>query len=425
MRYLPLSKTDREDMLQSIGVSSVDDLYASIPAEIQLDKSLGLDNHKSEIEVERYLQKLAAKNLPANQTAFFLGAGCYNHHIPAAVDAIIQRSEFLTSYTPYQPEISQGTLKAIFQYQSMICALTGMEVANASMYDGATSLAEATSMARRITKKNNITIVGEVNPDYLRVLESYMEDSDGKINYTEIQEDTACLIVQTPDYHGIPQELADLRKKCDEHGCLLIVAITEIISLGLLPPPKEADIVVGEAQSIGVGMNFGGPHLGFFSCKMKNVRQMPGRVCGESVDLDGKVAYALTLSAREQHIRREKATSNICSNQGLCMLAFTVHLALLGEQGFKKLAAVNHQKACNLADRLSAIAGVTLLNKAFFNEFVIEVNKDVGLVLHDLLKQNIMAGVQIADNKLLIAATEMVTDEDIDQFANALENLVR
>lgn len=425
MRYLPLTKEARSQMLAAAGVSSVDEFYKSVPKEAFIKGLANLPMHQGEIEVERDVAKMAAKNLSAASNPFFLGAGCYYHHIPATVDHLIQRSEFLTAYTPYQPEISQGTLTVIYEFQTMICMLTGQEVANASMYDGATATAEAALMALRINKKRkNIHILGRLNPKYKDVVETYLRNYEEiTIKSSEPDENAACVIVQIPDFYGETQQLEALRKKCDETGALLVVVVTEILSLGLLPAPSVADIVVGEAQSIGIPMSFGGPHLGFFASKMQYIRQMPGRICGETVDADGRRSFVLTLNTREQHIRREKATSNICTNQGLCATAFTIHMSLLGEDGFMKLAKINHEKACILADKLAKISGVKIVNKSFFNEFTIEIDGDSKELATSLAKQGIIAGLPVDGNKMIIAVTEMVTDEDMDKFVQAINKI--
>jgi len=408
-------------MLDEIGVSSVEDFFTNIPEKVRLNKKnnlLNLPLHQGEIEVTNYFEKLAAKNTSAKQTSFFLGAGSYYHHIPATVDSIIQRSEFLTSYTPYQPEVSQGTLMSIFEFQSYIVAITGQDIANASMYDGATALAEAVLMAQRITRKNNVVIHNILHPQYKEVLETYTSEKQTEF-VTDITEDTACVIVQIPDFEGNISTLETLRKQCDETKTLLIVVTTEILAFGLLPAPTLADIVVGEAKSLGNPLSFGGPYLGIFACKQKYLRQMPGRVCGETVDADGKRGYVLTLNTREQHIRREKATSNICTNEGLCALAFTIHASLLGESGFKKLAKLNHAKAVTLAEKFKK-AGIKVINKTFFNEFVIQLNSSSDEVVEKLLEQKIIAGYPLKNNKLLVAVTEMTSDDDMDKLVKAL-----
>lgn len=425
MRYLPQTKQSRKAMMETIGIASVDALYKDVPKEAFVGGLADLPMHMGELEVERLLSSFANENRPASAGPFFLGAGCYYHHIPASVDYIIQRSEFLTAYTPYQPEIAQGTLTAIFEFQTMIAQLTGQEIANASMYDGATATAEAALMAMRITKRGKVCLGNALHPDYRGVLKSYMNNYEGgAVVDGEPDQETACVIIQSPDFYGQPHAYEIWRKKCDETGALLVVVINEIISLGLLPAPACADIVCGEAQSIGLPMSFGGPHLGFFATREKYVRQMPGRLVGQTVDEDGKRGFVLTLNTREQHIRREKATSNICTNQGLCALAFTVHLALLGEDGFKRLARLNHECAVRMADALSNIAGVRVLNDGFFNEITIELSKDAQEVTDTLAARGIIAGYPLDDNQLLLAATEMTTDEDIKALCSALDEVL-
>lgn len=424
MRYLALTEKDRKDMLESIGAENVNQLFDAVNDKFLLKEPIkDLPFHKGEIEVESYLSNLAAKNLSASQRPFFLGAGCYKHHIPSAVDHIIQRSEFLTSYTPYQPEISQGTLAVIFQFQSIISLLTGMEVSNASLYDGATAMAEGCLMALRIKKgRKNIATIGAIHPDYISVTKTYLDLNQSNI-IDQIDDSCAAAVVQYPNFYGEIPDLEKIKKACDEKDVMMIVVINEIVALGLLPAPHMADIVVGEASSIGVGLNFGGPLLGFFACKKQFVRQIPGRLCGLSTDADGKDSFVLTLNAREQHIRREKATSNICSNQGLCATAFTIHASLLGEIGFKQLALINHKKACDLAESLSKINGIKLLNKTFFNEFTIELSQDANLVNSKLLEKNIIGG--LADgNKMIIAVSELTSDQNMADLVNNLEKIL-
>lgn len=411
-------------MLETIGVGRVDDLFKDIPKSAFVDGLVDLPNKKSEFEVEQILSNYANQNQSAADGPFFLGAGCYYHHIPSTVDYIIQRSEFLTAYTPYQPEIAQGTLQVIFEFQTMIAALTGQDVANASMYDGATATTEAALMAQRVTKRRNIKIFGSLHPDYEDVLQSYMKNfGDVEIAEGMPSEQDACVIVQTPDFYGNIHALEELRKACDETGALLIVVVNEILSLGLLPAPIKADIVCGEGQSIGLPMSFGGPHLGFFACKQKYLRQMPGRLCGQTVDADGKRGFVLTLNTREQHIRREKATSNICTNQGLCALAFTVHMALLGEDGFKRLARINHAKANDLAAALKKMDGIKIVNEGYFNEFTIELPKSATEVKQALGDEGVIAGYPVG-NKLIVAATEMTTDAHIEHFIESLKGVL-
>jgi glycine dehydrogenase subunit 1 len=433
MRYLPQTKAARSEMMEKIGVSSVDEFFVQVPKKAFVNGKVDLPDHQGELEIERTMQAYANQNINAQSNRFFLGAGVYCHHVPSSVDYIIQRSEFLTAYTPYQPEIAQGTLQYLFEFQTFIAQITGQEVANASLYDGATSMAEAALMAMRVTRKNQICLGNDIHPQYCEVLETYLRNNEGAASYnaaenpSAIQDGTACVILQSPDFYGKPHNLADWRKACDEKGALLIVVVNEIVSLGMLPAPVEADIVCGEAQSIGVAMSYGGPHLGFFACRNKFLRQMPGRLCGETVDADGNRAYVLTLSTREQHIRREKATSNICTNQGLCALAFTVHMALLGEEGFKQLAVLNHEKACDLADALTALDGVSLKNENFFNELAVQLpsGKNAGQIVQKLADEyGIIAGYPADDNTILITATEITTDSGIEALTEALQEVL-
>jgi glycine dehydrogenase subunit 1 len=425
MRYLALTEIDRKAMLAEIGVKNVNALYDAVADQFLLKKPIeDLPTHQGEMQVEKIMQDFAKKNRPASAGKFFLGAGCYRHHIPSAVDHLIQRSEFLTSYTPYQPEISQGTLAVIFQFQSIISLLTGMQVSNASMYDGATSLAESCLMALRIKSgKKHLAKFGNINPDYLEVTKTFLDLNQAHL-VDKIDENCAGVIVQYPDFYGNISDLNAVRKKCDEVGALMIVVVSEILSLGLLEAPAQADIVVGEASSLGVGLNFGGPLLGFFACKKEFVRQMPGRICGATIDADGKQGFVLTLNAREQHIRRDKATSNICSNQGLCATAFTIHTSLLGEIGFKKLAMLNHQIAVFAHDALSKIKGLKVLNENFFNEFTIEFSKHNAKEINKkLLEKNIIGGFCV-DNKMILAFTETTSEDDIKILAKELGEIL-
>ena len=359
MRYLPLTPEDRGEMLARIGVSEIDDLFADIPADKLLKQPVPLPGHQSEMAVERILGAMAAKNVPAGSVPFFVGAGAYKHHVPASVDHLIQRSEFLTSYTPYQPEIAQGTLQYLFEFQTQVALLTGMEVANASMYDGSTGTAEAVLMAHRVTKRGKAILSGGLHPHYAEVVRTISHMAGDEVVSAKpdplaeedliamIDEGTSCVVVQNPDVFGNLRDLAPIAAAAQANGALLIAVFTEAVSLGAVKSPGEmgADIVVGEGQSIGNGLSFGGPYVGLFATRQKYVRQMPGRLCGETVDADGKRGFVLTLSTREQHIRRDKATSNICTNSGLCCLAFTIHMTLLGEAGLRRLAAVNHANA--------------------------------------------------------------------------------
>lgn len=433
-------------MRAAIGVDKIDDLFTDVPVDA-LNPSLDLPDHQGELAVERFMGGLAAKNHASGDGPFFAGCGAYKHHVPATVDHIIQRSEFLTAYTPYQPEIAQGTLQYLFEFQTQVATLTGMEVANASMYDGSTAAAEAALMARRVTKRHKVICSGGLHPHYEAVIRTNSEligdeiigaparpDGDGAL-LDMIDDDTSCIIVQSPDVYGHVRDLSVLAEKAHAHGALLVAVVTEVMSLGLLKSPgaQGADIVVGEGQSIGNALNFGGPYLGLFAARQKHVRHMPGRLCGETVDADGQRGYVLTLSTREQHIRRDKATSNICTNSGLCALAFTIHMSLLGGQGLYQMAQLNHEAACKTADALGALDGVTVLNDAFFNEFTVRLPRDAAQVVEALAAKGIIAGVPGGRlwpdqpdmaNLLIVAATEVTTDEDIAALAGALKEVL-
>ncbi len=444
MRYLPHSPTDRASMLKTIGVNSIDDLFVEIPESVRIKDGFGLPNHATELEVDRYFRKLSAKNLAASESAFFVGAGAYRHHVPATVDHLIQRSEFLTAYTPYQPEISQGTLQALFEFQTQVAQLYDMDIANASMYDGSTGTGEAVLMAHRATKRSKAIVSGGVHPQYIEVIENLSDFGNKSVvklpaNPTEVEDiislidnETSCVVVQTPNFFGELSDFTALADALHAVKALLIVVVTEVVSLGAVKAPGTmgADIVVGEGQSIGVGLNFGGPYVGLFATTKKLMRQMPGRVCGQTVDADGKRGFVLTMSTREQHIRREKATSNICTNAGLCTLAFTIHMTLLGEVGLRKMAMASHNGAVTLADRLSKINKVELLNTSFFNEFTIRLKgHNARDIVNNLANQNILAGLPVSrllpnqghDELLLIAVTETNTDEDFDLLEAALK----
>lgn len=443
MRYLPLSPADRSTMLGVIGAATIDDLFVDVPQAARRGQPVDLPFHQGELEVERALSAMAGRNRTAGQGPFFCGAGAYRHHVPATVDHIIQRSEFLTSYTPYQPEIAQGTLQYLFEFQTQVAALTGMDVANASMYDGSTATAEAVMMAARVTRRGKAVLSGGLHPHYARTVETLakvagveVQRLDGAIDgeaavLEAIDGGTACVVVQTPNLFGTVTDVSAIAAAAQAKGALLIVVVTEVVSLGLLKSPGEmaADIVVAEGQSIGNALNFGGPYVGLFAAREKYVRQMPGRLCGETVDADGRRGFVLTLSTREQHIRRDKATSNICTNSGLCALSFTIHMSLLGEVGLRKLAAINHAKACELRDGLVSVPGVEILTKRFFNELAIRVPTDAAGLVETLARQGILAGVPVSrlspkggmDDVLLVCATETTTSSDIAALVAALK----
>lgn len=445
MRYLPLTDSDRRAMLKKVGASNIDDLFADVPEATRLTELLDLPRAAGEMEVERQLADLAGRNVSAGSVPFFVGAGAYRHHIPATVDHIIQRGEFMTSYTPYQPEIAQGTLQYLFEFQTQVALLMGMGVANASLYDGSTACGEAILMARRLTRRRKAILSGNLHPHYravsetltryaddeLMVLASAPEDPAAAMDrmIEKIDDRTSCVVVQNPDVFGHVIDLKPLADAAHKSGALLVVVVTEVVSLGALRSPGEmsADIAVGEGQSLGVGLNFGGPYLGLFAVREEFVRQMPGRLCGETVDADGNRGYVLTLSTREQHIRREKATSNICTNSGLCALAFSVHMSLLGEAGLRQLASINHMKALDLKSKLTK-AGINVLNKSFFNELTVRLKRPAAEVVEDLANQGILAGVPadrlfgegIHRHLLLLAVTETASEADIGRLADAV-----
>ncbi len=451
MRYLPLTQPDREAMLATIGAKSIDDLFVDVPPSAVLDGPIaGLPLHASELAVERHMTKLAAKNLAAGAAPFFLGAGAYRHHVPASVDHLIQRGEFLTAYTPYQPEIAQGTLQMMFEFQSQIARLLGCDVANASMYDGSTACWEAITMARRVTRRGKAILSGGLHPHYVSVANTMAKftgdqlvtalptlspapDTDDLI--AQIDDDTSCVVVQYPDILGRIADLSKLAEAAHTKKALLVAVVTEPVALGAIRSPGEmgADIVVGEGQSLGVGLQFGGPYVGLFACSEKLVRQMPGRLCGETVDAEGKRGFVLTLSTREQHIRREKATSNICTSSVLCALAMSIHMTLLGEKGLRQLAAINHAGASAAADRLAAVPGVELVTPTFFNEFTLKLSKEARPVVRTLADQGILAGVSLGrlypgaddlENGLIVAVTETTTEEDVETLASALQEVL-
>jgi glycine dehydrogenase subunit 1 len=439
MRYLPKSPAEREQMLAEIGAAAIDDLFSVIPAEYRLTRDLDVPRQHAESEIIDYFKAAGAKN--ATDYASFLGAGAYRHYRPVIIDALVQRGEFLTSYTPYQAEITQGTLQAIFEFQTMIAELTGMDVANASMYDGSTGAAEAVLMAMRVTGRQKAVVARSVHPEYREVLHTYLRVRElttaqtgynaetGRLDLAaleaEVTEETAAVLVQSPNFFGIIEDIPAIAEIAHQKGALLIVSIAEAVSLGVVRPPLEADIVSMEAQSFGVALSYGGPYCGVIAAKEKYLRQMPGRLVGQTVDHDGNRGFVLTLSTREQHIRREKATSNICTNQALVALMATIFLTVYGKEGIRELAEHNLAKAAYAAQELSAQPGAKLLFNAAprFHEFVLKTVESPALWSKRLLENKIVGGVELGrwypelGNATLWCATEMIAKEQIDKAA--------
>ncbi len=444
MRYIPHTEEDVRQMLETIGVGSVEELFETIPEKVRLGRSLEVPRPLSESELLLDFSRLAALNATPATYSSFLGGGAYNHFIPAVVDHLISRSEFYTAYTPYQPEISQGTLQAIFEYQTLICQLTGMDVANASMYDGASACAEGVLMAVRATRRRRILLSRALHPEYRGTVVSYCRylnldivevpvAADGRTDIEALGSlldgESAALVVGYPNYFGIVEDLASLAQRVHGTGALLVAAVQEPVALGLLKSPGElgADIVVGEGQSFGIPPAFGGPYLGFFAARQKDVRSMPGRLVGETVDREGRRGFVLTLSTREQHIRREKATSNICSNEGLCALMATIFLSLLGKKGIRELAEQNFSKAAYARQKIGAVKGFSLpFGAPCFNEFVVESAEPVGEVLRRLENDGILGGIPLGKdypemgNRFLVCVTEQNARQEIDALAASL-----
>ncbi len=442
MRYIPNSPEERDEMLAFVGLNTANELFRSIPDNIQLNRQLNVTEPLAESEVIAAMEAMAAKNTAATKPSF-LGAGVYSHFSPTIVDHLIQRSEFFTSYTPYQPEISQGTLQYIFEFQTLVCQLTGMEVANASMYDGSTAMAEAYLMAQRVTRRDKIVVAETVHPEYRDVAKTYAQHGDtvietvgydaetGRVGeLSSLDDKTAALVVQSPNFFGCVEDLESLAAQAHAVGALFIVVVTEAISFGLLKTPGScgADIVVGEGQSWGVPMSFGGPHVGLFATQDKFVRQMPGRLCGVAYDKNGNRGFVLTLSTREQHIRREKATSNICTNQGLIALAATIYMEAMGKKGLQEVAMQNAQKATYAAKAISAVDGYSLpFSAPRFNEFVVRGPRPAAEILEKVRTESgIVGGLALSkyygghDNDFLVCVTETMTKANIDAFAAAL-----
>ncbi len=449
MPYIPHTEAEVSEMLKSAGADSMEELLTCLPADYRVEGSLRLPAGMSEMALKEEMASMASMNCGSGERSVFLGAGAYAHYIPSAVDHIVSRSEFFTAYTPYQPELSQGTLQAVFEYQSFVCRLTGMDVSNASLYDGASATAEAVLMAGRITRRPGVLLSRALHPEYREVVSTYLgslPESTGEsikeIPYcpnlgstfveavkTALTGDIACVVLQHPNFFGTLEELEEVAEVAHANGSLLVVVVNEPVSFGLLKSPGEAgaDIVVGENQSFGNALNYGGPHLGFMSAREKFLRQMPGRLVGETVDTEGRRAFCLTFATREQHIRRERATSNICTNHGLTALAASVHLALLGEAGLRELAHLNLSKATYLKERLKSIEGVNLIfSSPTFNEFVLCLGTDPEPVLKVLLEKGIVGGLALGRfypelrEHLLVTATEINSRTEIDNFADAL-----
>ncbi len=445
MRYLPKSEAERKGMLDSMGLESIEELFRCIPEKMRLRERLDLPQALSEFELIDYFRARAEEN--AAGYVRFLGAGAYHHFRPVVVDAMISRGEFLTAYTPYQAEVSQGTLQAIFEFQTLICQLTGQEVANASMYDGSTALPEAVMMAIRLTRRSRVLLAHSVHPEYRQVFGTYAQslnldiqsltiEESGQISAAQLEEklndETAAVIIQSPNFFGVIEDVAGAARVAHGRGALLIVVITEPVSLGLLRPPAEADIVGIEGQSFGLPVSYGGPYLGVIATKEKNVRQLPGRLAGMAYDGEGRRGFVLTLATREQHIRREKATSNICTNQALCALAATVHLCVLGKQGLREMAEQNLAKAYYAAAELAKLPGVTLRFPApFFNEFVVDLPQNSAGVLRKLLEKKIIGGLALErfypemKKSLLVCVTETASRTEIDQLVAGVGSCLR
>ncbi len=443
MRYIPNSAEERAKMLAEMGVQSIEDFFTSIPEHLRLDKPLNLPPAYAESELIKFFKNLAARNADPNSTTSFLGAGAYNHFRPVIIDTLISRSEFYTTYTPYQPEIAQGTLQAIFEFQTMICLLTGMEVANASMYDGSTALAEAVLMANRINRRKKIIISQAVHPEYRAVLETYLKSTgltletaafsttgQTSLDGVDVDDQTAAIILQSPNFFGCVEDLTLAAEKAHKAGALLISATTEPISWGLLRSPGDcgADIVVAEGQAFGIAPSYGGPYLGIFASRTQYQRQMPGRLIGQAYDGEGNRGFVITLATREQHIRREKASSNICTNQGLFMLMATIYLTTMGRRGLQEVAMQNLQKASYAAQSISALEGYSLLFAApRFNEFVVKTPRPAREIVKKLLQSNIVAGLPLSQyypdmtHALLVCATEQNTKAEIDALVAALQ----
>ncbi len=449
MRYIPLSEKEKKEMLKEIGIEQVEELFKTVPDSLRIKHPLRIPGALSEMELLNKIETTASKNRTVKDTISFLGAGSYHHYIPTVVDQIILRSEFYTSYTPYQAEISQGTLQAVFEYQTMMSMLTGMDIANASLYDGATSFIEGLLMASRVARGHKILVSELIHPEYLRVAESYLKNldlqlekiswrRDGRLDLDEVKAksdgETFAIALQSPNFFGIVEQLDAVSEVARANNLMVIVTVAEALSLGALKPPGEfgADIVLGEAQSFGNPLGFGGPYLGFIAAKEKYLRQMPGRIVGETKDAEGQRGFVATLSTREQFIRREKATSNICTNENLCAIAAAIHMALLGKEGLQKLAGQNMRKSIYAKQRWSKIKGCRIpFSGPTFNEFVLELPEDAATVTEKMIAQGYLAGLPLKrfftamGNHLLLSVTEVHSKENIDRFGECLEGLFK
>ena len=444
-RYIPHTDDDIRRMLEAIGATQVEDLFATLPKECRLKKPLDLPGPLGEPDLIRHLQGLQPPTVSG-----FLGAGAYHHFIPAVVSALTSRSEFYTAYTPYQPEISQGTLQAIFEYQTLMCELTGMEVSNGSLYDGASGLAEAVLMAQRVTKRRRVLLSQAIHPEYRKVIETYIDpeqqeivlipygrengQTDQKVLSRLLDGEVSAVVIQSPNFFGVIEDLQGIGEEVHRVGGLMIAGFSEAIAYGILAPPGAfgADIVAGEGQSLGMPLSFGGPYLGIFTTKNQFVRTMPGRLVGETVDLEGRRGFVLTLATREQHIRREKATSNICTNEGLCALMATIYLSCLGKEGLRELAMMNLSKTEYAKKTISNVRGCKLaFSSPTFNEFVLEIGKDPEKILREMRKEKIIGGLPLArfypelNRHILVTVTEMNTKDEIDRWAETLEKALK
>lgn len=448
MSYISLSDKDKKEMMARIGISSLEDLFESIPQDLKLEKALDVPPSLSEPELSGFFRGLAGKNKHAEFLSF-LGAGAYNHYIPAIVDYLSSRGEFISPYTPYQAEVSQGTLQVIFEFQTLICQLTGMDISNASLYDGASGAAEAVLMADRLKKKSKVLVARTLHPEYRKVIDTYTRNigitveevgygQTGEVDIlaleSKLDEETTAVVIQSPNFIGTIEDIRKISDLAHRAQALSIVVVTEAISLGLLEAPGllGADIVTGEGQSLGLPLSFGGPYLGFMACRDEFIRQFPGRIAGETKDVEGKTGYALTLSTREQHIRRERATSNICTNQAWCAVRSTIFLETLGKKGMRDIAEKNLQKACYAADRLGQIQGIEQkFSGPFFNEFVIEFSTEWAHINKALKEKGIIPGLGLGEyfpelrNSALLCITEMHKKEDIDRFSAELEEVLK